>query len=268
MTSVNSEAADQMWVDTMAAAYDQWLVPAVFEPFARELAARAASHSPGRALELAAGTGVLTRELLAIAWSVTATDLNEAMVDLGRRRAPGAEWRRADALALPFDDGGFELVACQFGVMFLPDKPAAFAEARRVLAPGGRMLVNTWAALDTHDFQAALVAALEQVFPDDPPTFMAAVPHGYPDPDVVADDVRAGGLRCDAVVPVTLRGHAASAADLAVGYCRGTPLRAEIASRGDLDAATAAVALAMTGMLGEGPVTGTMTAYVVEARRP
>ena len=255
-------------MDTMPAAYDRWLVPAIFRPFALDLARRAAAHTPGQVLELAAGTGVLTRELLAVAGSVTATDLNDAMVDLGRDRVPGARWRQADALRLPFEDGRFDLVACQFGVMFLPDKPAVFAEARRVLAPGGTVLVNTWAALDTHGFQAALVAALGRVFPDDPPTFMAAVPHGYPDPEVLVADVRAGGLRCVAVESVTLDGHAASAADLAAGYCAGTPLRTEIAARGDLAAMTAAVAREMTARLGEGPVSATMTAHVVEACLP
>jgi hypothetical protein len=137
-----------------------------------------------------------------------------------------------------------------------------------VLAGGGRVLVNTWAALPTHSFQAALVRALERVFPDDPPTFMGTVPHGYPDPDVLAADVRAGGLRCLGVEAVTLEGHAASAADLAAGYCAGTPLRAEIAARADLAAATAAIAAELTALLGEGPVTGTMTAYVAEASVP
>ncbi len=260
--------ADRVWVDTMPAAYDRWLVPSVFHPFALDLAQRAAARPVGEALELAAGTGVLTRELLAVAGAVTATDLNAAMVELGTRRVPVARWRQADATRLPFDDAAFDLVACQFGVMFFPDRPAAFAEAGRVLAPGGRVLVNTWAALDTHVFQAALVTALERVFPDDPPTFMAAVPHGYADVDVLTADVAAGGLRCGSVEAVTLDGCAASAADLAAGYCAGTPLRAEIAARSDLATATVAVADEMTALLGAGPVTGAMTAYVVEAVRP
>ena len=260
-------AADRVWVDTMPAAYDRWLVPTVFQPFAVDLARRAAARPVGAALELAAGTGVLTRELLGVATAVTATDLNDAMVDMGARRVPAARWRRADASCLPFDDAAFDLVACQFGVMFFPDRPAAFAEAARVLAPGGRLLVNTWAPLNTHVFQSALVVALERVFPDDPPTFMAAVPHGYADVDVVVADVTAGGLRCGPATRVTLEGTAASAADLAAGYCAGTPLRAEIAARGDLEAATAAVADEMTALLGAGPVTGAMAAYVVEAGR-
>src|SRR5205823_6117197 len=113
------------------------------------------------------------------------TDLNEAMVDVGRRSAPAADWRQADAMNLPFDGGEFDLIVCQFGVMFFPNKPAAFAEARRVLTPDGTLLMSAWGTVDGHDFQAALVAGLERAFPQDPPTFIVTVPHGYADPDVI-----------------------------------------------------------------------------------
>jgi SAM-dependent methyltransferase len=257
--------ANRAWVDAMPAAYDRWLVPAVFHPFAVDLARRAAAHPVGEALELAAGSGVLTRELVDVVGALIATDLNAAMVELGARRVPAARWQQADATALPFDDAAFDLVACQFGVMFFPDKPAAFAEVARVLAPGGRVLMNAWAPLDTHVFETALVTALGRVFPDDPPTFMSAVPHGYADPDRFAADAAAGGLRCLAITRVTLEGTAASAADLASGYCGGTPVMAEISARGDLATVTAAVAEEMTALLGDGPVTGAMTAHVLEA---
>jgi SAM-dependent methyltransferase len=196
---------------------------------------------------------------------VTATDLNEAMVELGRHLAPGATWRQADAMALPFDDGEFDLVVCQFGVMFFPDKPLAYSEARRVLAPGGRFVVNTWDTVDTHAFAAALVAGLERAFPDDPPTFIVSIPHGYTDVAAVAADLRAGGFDDVATETITLEGHAARAADVAAGFCAGTPLRPEIEARGDLAAATAVVATEMEARLGSGPVTGRMTAHVFEA---
>jgi SAM-dependent methyltransferase len=251
----------------MPDAYDRWLAPTVFRPFAADLARRASARTPERVLELAAGTGVLTRELLPVlpGAAVTATDLNEAMVEFGRQRTPGATWRQADAMELPFRPGEFDLVACQFGVMFFPDKPAAFSEARRVLAPGGTFLFNTWAGLDAHDFQAAVVAALERAFPEDPPTFMVSVPHGYADPDAVVADLAAGGLRCLAVENVTLEGRAESVDDLAAGYCRGTPLRAGIEARGDLTAPPAVVAEELRTQLGPEPVTGRMTARIFEA---
>jgi SAM-dependent methyltransferase len=251
----------------MPGAYERWLVPAVFRPFAVDLARRVSIRAPERILELAAGTGVLTHELLAVEPSaqVTATDLNDAMVDVGRERAPGATWRPADAMDLPFGAAEFEMVVCQFGVMFFPDKPAAFAEARRVLTADGSLLVSVWGTIETHDFQAAVVAAIEHGFPDDPPTFMVSVPHGYADVDVVATDLRAGGLECTSIETVILEGRAASAADLAAGYCTGTPLRAGIEARGDLRTTVAAVAHEMEARLGTGSVSGRMTAYVIEA---
>ena len=155
---------DRLWVGSMPQAYDRWLAPAVFRPFAIDLARRAAQLRPGRVLELAAGTGVLTRELIAAcpAAAVTATDLNAAMVAYGSGRVPGARWQQADALGLPFGAGEFDLIACQFGVMFFPDRPAAFREASRVLTPAGRLLFSTWDAVGTHAFAAALMAGLER----------------------------------------------------------------------------------------------------------
>ena len=259
---------DRLWAGPMPEAYDRWLAPSVFRPFARDLARRAARLAPRTVLEIAAGTGVLTSELVTAlpAAEVTATDLNAAMVDFGSRQAPGAEWRQADALDLPFDDGRFDLVACQFGVMFFPDKPAAFAQVRRVLAPGGALLITTWGDVGTHGFAAALAAAIERAFPDDPPTFLTAVPHGYFDLDQVAADLAAGGMGDLSIESVTLNGHADSAAGVAAGFCTGTPLRIEMAARGDLAAGTRAVAAEMKALLGDGPVTAPMTAYVVEAR--
>jgi SAM-dependent methyltransferase len=205
----------------MSQAYDRWLAPAMFHPFAIDLARRAARFAPSHPLEIAAGTGVLTRELVtAIPQTrVTATDLNAAMVEFGSRRVPLAAWRPADALSLPFDDRRFDLIVCQFGVMFFRDRPAAFREMRRVLAPGGRLLFSTWGAVDTHGFAAALVAGLAHAFPDDPPTFVVAVPHGYSDLGQVAADLAEGGLECVSTVCVTLDGHANSAADVAAGPC-------------------------------------------------
>ena len=137
----------------------------------------------------------------------------------------------------------------------------AFAAAR---SPEGTTL-STWAAVETHDFQAALVAGLERAFPKDPPTFIVSVPHGYADVDVVVTDLHAGGLDCVAVESVTLEGRAASAADVAAGYCTGTPLRSEIEARGDLTVTTAIVAKEMEARLGAGTVTGWMSAHVIEA---
>jgi SAM-dependent methyltransferase len=226
--------------------------------------------APRRVLELAAGTGILTRELLAVAdgAEVVATDLNPAMVELGRRLAPGASWERADATALPVDDTSFDVVACQFGVMFFPDRVAALAEACRVLRPGGTVVISTWDTVERHAFAAALTAALEQTFPEDAPTFVVAVPHGYTDEAIIEGDLRAAGFADVAVERIRLEGRADAAPDIARGFCTGTPLRAELERRGSVESAGRAIATEMTALLGAGPVRGEMAALVATAVAP
>jgi SAM-dependent methyltransferase len=269
-----TDTADRAWTGSMPEIYDRCLASAVFAPHAADLAERAAADRAGAdragaVLELAAGTGTLTRQLVRLLpeASITATDLNQAMADYGARRVPEASWRRADALALPFADDSFDLVACQFGVMFFPDKRAAFGEVARVLRPGGRFLLNSWDVLGRNEFAAALADAVDAVFPADPPTFLARIPHGYADPATAAADLRAAGLTPDGRSTVVLTGHAESAAQLATGFCQGTPLRMAIEARGDLRQATEAVAALMTARLGPGPVAGPLTAHVIRASR-
>jgi SAM-dependent methyltransferase len=262
-----ADRENRLWVASMPEAYHQKLEQVVFRPFAVDLAHRAARLSPHQILELAAGTGVLTSELArAVPNSdVTATDLSLPMVEFGSRQVPRASWRQADALDLPFDDQRFDLVACQFGVMFFPDKPAGFAEARRVLEPDGRLLFNTWGPIDTHDFAAVLTEALARVFPDDPPDFLAAIPHGYHDLGRVAADLASAGMSRITVETITLEGTAASAAEVAVGFGTGSPLRSELEARGNLDEFVALLADEMDRRLGPGPIAGRMTAHIFEA---
>jgi ubiquinone/menaquinone biosynthesis C-methylase UbiE len=262
------EEADRRWIDSMPEAYEGGLVATVFRPFAKDLAQRAARLGPQRVLELAAGTGVLTLEVLGMLPSadVVATDLNEPMVALGELHAPRALWRTADAMDLPFEDAAFDLVLCQFGVMFFPDKPAALSEVRRVLVAGGSCLLNVWGALAAHDFQAAVVAACDRLFPHSPPSFMRSVPHYYANVDTLVADIEAAGLRVVEVEQLVLESPQASAVDIAVGYCFGTPLRSEIEARGgDFDSVVGAIASEIEGHLGGGTVTGRMQAYVVRS---
>ena len=156
--------SDKVFAGSVPELYERFLVPLIFQPYARELAARAAALAPRRVLETAAGTGVLTRALAAqlpADTHIVATDLNPPMLAEAERRLadPRVAWRQADALALPFDDAGFDVVACQFGVMFFPDKARAFAEARRVLRPGGLFVFNVWDAIATNEFADAVTFA-------------------------------------------------------------------------------------------------------------
>src|SRR4051812_35880464 len=156
------DEASRVWAEDMSTAYDAYLVPATFLPYAEDLAARIERHRPQVVLELAAGTGVLTRAVLTRLPEVriTATDLNLAMVDVGAARVPGAVWQQADAMSLPFEDGFADLVACSFGVMFFPDRPVAYGEVARVLRPGGVFLFSCWSPLATHDVETTVTAAL------------------------------------------------------------------------------------------------------------
>ncbi|WP_406132161.1 class I SAM-dependent methyltransferase [Streptomyces sp. NBC_00989] len=253
----------------MPEAYERHLVPVFFRPFAVDLAARAAALRPRTVLELAAGTGALTSALLTAVptASVVATDLNEAMVTAGSAREPRAEWRQADAQHLPFEDDSFDLVVCQFGVMFFPDRPAAYSEVRRVLAPQGRFLFNSWGPLASHGFGAAFQTALEQSMPDGAPPFLKDVPHGYSDPAVVAADLTAAGLTLATAEEITLEGVAESAASIATGFLTGTPVSAAVQAREDAQALQAAVTQKMTDQLGTGPVTAPMTATVYTAHQ-
>lgn len=260
--------ADRTWSDDMPDAYERLLVPTVFQPFALELAARVTILDPSTILELAAGTGIATREVLAAlpGVDITATDLNPSMVALGEARTPKARWQVADAGDLPFEDATFDLVLAAFGAMFFPDKVATFAEAGRVLSPTGRLLFTTWASLEQHGFELVLIAALEKLFPRDPPRFIATVPHGYADPDEVVADLGAAGLVPAPPVLLVVEGHSPSAATLAEGYCTGTPLRAELEARGASPSEVIGpLAAELEAELGSGPITASMAAWLFEA---
>jgi SAM-dependent methyltransferase len=266
---------DKTFAGTIPEIYDSYLVPLIFEPYAIDLAARVAQDPPARLLELAAGTGAVTRRLalaLPASTGIVATDLNQPMID--RANAIGATrsiaWRQADALQLPFPDASFDCVVCQFGVMFFPDKPRAFAEAHRVLRPGGRLLFNTWDRLEANEFPATVLAALGEMFRDDPPTFMARVPHGYFDYDWIRRDLAAGGFRRPATLEaVDAESRAAAPRIPAVGFCQGTPMRHEIEARpgASIAAATDAAERALARRFGAGAITGQIRAHVVSVTR-
>jgi SAM-dependent methyltransferase len=215
-------------------------------------------------------TRALARKLPASS-TIVATDLNRAMLDraaeVGTVRP--VEWRQADALDLPFEDGSFDAVVCQFGAMFFPDKPKAFSEARRVLAPGGVFLFNVWDRIEDNEFADVITLRLAELFPSDPPRFMARTPHGYHDADEIVRDLAAGGFTATPAVEVlTARSRAATARGPAVAYCQGTILRTEIEARGgDLEQATEATTRAIAERFGDGPVDGKIQALVISVER-
>jgi len=189
-----SSAKPSAFNDAVAQVYDRFMVPLIFEPYAAELATRLASMPVRRVLEIAAGTGVATRAMasaLPADVSITATDLSPAM--LARAEAVGTsrpvEWRMADAMALPFGDAEFDVVVCQFGAMFFPDRRKAFAEVRRVLGERGLFLFAVWDRIEENEIADTIENALESLFPDDPPRFMSRLPHGYFERETIAGDL-------------------------------------------------------------------------------
>lgn len=258
---------------SIAEIYDRLLVPMLFEPCAADLAARIAMLAPEHVLEVAAGTGALTRamdRLLPPAARIAATDLSPAMLQRAASRLNGRRLssRQADALALPFDAESFDVVVCQFGVMFFPDRVAGYGEARRVLKPGGRLVFSVWDRIETNDFADVVTRALEPLFPHDPPRFMARIPHGYWQEDHIRADLAAAGLGDIRVAPFSAISKAASARDAAVAFCQGTPMRNEIEQRdaGRLEEATQAACEALERLCGSGPIAGRMRALVFSAQ--
>ena len=264
---------DKVFAGSMPEIYDRLLVPMIFEPYALDLAGRIAKAAPKDLLETAAGTGVLTRAVAARLPAnarITATDLNPPMLDRARARQQDdgrIAWQPADALALPFPDASFDAVACQFGVMFFPDKVAGYREARRVLRPGGRFFFNAWDRISTNEFVTVVTDALAEVFPQDPPRFMARTPHGYNDEQKIREELSAAGFKDIAVEAVERTSRAAAPLDAATAYCQGNPLRTEIEARGapGLQAATERTVDALAKKFGAGAIEGRIRALVVTA---
>lgn len=264
---------DKIFAGSIPENYDRYMVPLIFEPFAADMARRAASLSPGAVLEVAAGTGVVTRALapkLSPGASYVVTDLNQPMLDFAAsRQAPDSriQWRQADALALPFENATFDLVCCQFGAMFFPDRTAGYREAKRVLKPGGHFLFNVWDRIEENVFANDVTNALAEIFPDDPPRFLARTPHGYHDTALIRGELEEAGFSRVAIETRAEQSRASSPRLPAVAYCQGTVLRTEIEARdaGKLQAATDHAAAVIAARHGSGEVTAKIQAHVIVA---
>ena len=268
---MGSPDTDKVFAGSIPKLYDTHLVPLIFEPYAADLVSRLSSRTLSRVLEIAAGTGVVTRALastLPESVSVIATDLNQAMLDhasaVGAKRM--VEWRQADAMQLPFPDAAFDAVVCQFGVMFFPDKIKAFSEARRVLRPGGVFFFNVWDRITENEFADTVEAALGSVFPEDPPRFLSRTPYGYHDRHLIERDLVNGGFTAPPRIDtLAARSRATSPRLPAIAFCQGTPLRNEIEARdaSRLGEATDLAAEAIAERFGRGDVDGKIQAHVV-----
>jgi len=268
-------ATDKVFAGPMPETYERFLVPLIFESYAHDLAERVAGTRSQDVLETAAGTGVLTRAMAArlpLQARLVATDLNQPMLDHARVRLADdgrIEWRQADALALPFADQSFDVVACQFGAMFFPDKLQGYREARRVLKLGGHFLFSVWDRISENEFADVVTEALAALFPHDPPRFMARTPHGYHDIEQIRQELKAAGFGKISLDAVERKSKASSPRDPAIAYCQGTPLRNEIVARdaSRLEEATQRAAEALARRFGAGAIEGRIRAFVITAAR-
>ena len=244
-----------------------------FEPYAEELAARLSLAGNSSVLELACGTGILTRKLrdsLPASVRLVATDLNEPMFRHAAKKFGNdepIEWKQADACALPFADAEFDAVICQFGMMFVPDKALAAREARRVLKPGGVFLFNVWDSLEENPLGQIPHQTIGSFFEKDPPAFYE-VPFGYHDPEEIKRALEEAGLRDIRVDIVDTKTEPTDAGEAAIGLVQGTPIAIAITERDAslVPAITKAVAEALKKQLGGSPFRAPMRALVIEAR--
>jgi ubiquinone/menaquinone biosynthesis C-methylase UbiE len=260
---------------SIPAAYDRYLGPLLFQPYAEDMAARLRVSDTGSVLELACGTGILTRVLrsrLPATVKLTATDLNEPMFSnaaskFGQDEA--VQWAQADAGSLPFGEGIFDAVMCQFGIMFVPDKALAAREARRVLKPGGLFLFNVWDALEQNELCEIAHQTITSYFEKDPPTFYQT-PFGYHDQEEIKRTLEGAGFQEVRTEVVPKVGQASRAGDVATGLVQGNPVSVAIAERDAslLPVITNAVAEAITRRFGETDLRVPMRAIVVQARKP
>lgn len=232
---MTSQAAQ--FVGSIPENYDQGLGPHIFIDYADDLARRVAHLRPKTVLELAAGTGIATRKLrdaLASDCELLASDLNPPMLQVARakfRSDESVHLEQIDATNLDFDDASFDAIACQFGVMFFPDKERSYAEAHRVLKPGGSYVFNVWDSWDSNPFARIVHETVARFFPNDPPGFYK-VPFSYHDADEIRQSLLDAGFSEVNIDHIPLKSRILSPDRFAKGLVFGNPLYDEILARG------------------------------------
>ncbi|MCW2855976.1 MAG: SAM-dependent methyltransferase [Marmoricola sp.] len=270
MSGTSDESLDARFTGEIPEIYERLLVPMIFHAAALRLAGAVGARTPHDVLETAAGTGVLTRELVPSCpgASITATDLNQPMLDTAARTIDDerVRWQQADALDLPFDDDSFDVVVCQFGAMFFPDRVQGYREARRVLKPGGAFLFNVWDKVENNEVPQIITAALIEAAPENPLSFLSRTPYGYHDPALIRADLERAGLADVTVTPVDGISRS-TVSEAVIAYCQGTPLRGEIEAHPTFNVATA-TAIAEAALLrhfGPGPIEARIRSFEVVA---
>jgi ubiquinone/menaquinone biosynthesis C-methylase UbiE len=258
--------------DAMLTIRDRYLAPSLLVPFADDLARRLGRMTVGPLLEIIADTGILTQAIasaISAGLTIIATDPTEEVVAHASKK-PGLAriaWQIADPRALPFPNETFGVVTCHFGVAAMPDRIQAFQDTRRVMKKGGRFVFSVPGHIRHNPVADCLQDTMDGLFPTDPPRFLEHILHGYNDSETIDDDLTAAGFTDAVYTTVDLPYAAASAQDVAMGYCLGTPLYSEIEKRapGEADRVTGAVITAIKERFGSGPIATRMRAHIVSA---
>ncbi|OUR77055.1 SAM-dependent methyltransferase [Alphaproteobacteria bacterium 46_93_T64] len=265
---------DKIFSGSIPEFYDTYLVPLIFEDFAEDMADRVSKFNPNTVLEVAAGSGVVTRALapkLDERSLFTVSDLNPEMLNHAESKQltdNRISWQQADALNLHFSNATFDIVFCQFGVMFFPDRIAGYKEAKRVLKENGVFIFNVWDEISKNEFADTVTDAAARFFPDNPPQFLPRTPHGYYDIEEIENDVLEAGFSHVSIETLEKDCIASSANLPAIAYCHGTPLRNEIEARNPeaLDQVTKIAAAAITLRFGEAPIKSKIKGHVITAK--
>jgi len=258
---------------SIAEAYHRYLVPLIFDDYARDLAGRVRSPAGGKVLEIACGTGVLTshlRRVLRDSTDLVATDLSPMMVEAAKANVGdggGIAYQPADGTALPFDDATFDAVACQFGVMFYPDKGLGYREAARVLRPGGSFIFSVWDSLAHNRFCQFVHEKVVEMFSEDPPAFLE-IPFGYYDIAEIKSELQRAGFEKIEISVLPAESSAPSARDVALALITGSPLASQLAEMGVAEESFETVEAALVDAFGAGEVRAPMQSISIVASLP
>jgi ubiquinone/menaquinone biosynthesis C-methylase UbiE len=256
---------------SIPAHYDEFLGPMFFEPYAIEVSGRIDPSSVHVALELASGTGRVTHHLqkvLSPAAKLIASDISEDMLSVAKEKlnTKAIEWREIDAQELPFEDNSLDLVVCCFGYMFVPDKLKAFAEAYRVLRPGGMLLFTSWDKLEENYASNAYRTIVKKYLPAPLPASYS-LPFSMSDEQEIRQLLQQAGFSKITVEKVSKTAVSPTAREAAEGLTQGGAIYNELMSRNPawVEEIKESLEINLKENFGEAPMEAPMRALISRA---
>jgi ubiquinone/menaquinone biosynthesis C-methylase UbiE len=231
-------ASITLFAGSVPANYDKYLGPILFEPYALDLVERLKNDKIEHLLELACGTGRVTRHLVNLipeGGSLVAIDLNQGMLEIAKEKlvSDKIQWSVADAQDLSFANEQFDHIVCQFGVMFFPDKEKSFREAVRVLKPGGKYLFNTWESVEKNPRIDTMWKVIYESFANESPDFFEKGPHSFYDRDEIERMLLNAGFNNVRIESVPKTSKYNEPDDLITGFVEGSPLTNYLREKGE-----------------------------------